>query len=149
MAFPGDIDDAVAKAINKASDTGKIAGMELLAVRMADSKINTVLEQTKSSSAEVKKTAYATLKSVVAAKDFTQICGMLESAGADEKVALQDAVIACVHFMPEAEQVETVTRRMYQAGDAKKHWLQLVNRRLYKSLLTDVKRIQGPEKMLL
>ena len=120
LAFPGDIDDAVANAINKASDAGKIAGMELLAVRMADSKINTVLEQTKSSSAEVKKTAYATLKSVVAAKDFTQICGMLESSGDEEKADLQNAVIACVHYMPEAEQVETVTRRMYQAGNVKK-----------------------------
>ncbi len=121
LAFPGDIDDAVANAVNKAPDDGKIAGMELLAARMADSKINTVLEQTKSPSADVRKAAYATLKSVVAAKDFTQICGMLESAGTGEKAALQDAVIACVHYMPEAEQVETVTRRMYQAGDAKKH----------------------------
>ncbi len=121
LVFPGDIDDAVAEAINAAGDQGKIAGLELLAARMADSKVNTVLEQTKASSSDVKKTAYATLKDVVVAKDFTQICGMLESASATEVPALQAAVISSVHFMPKADQVSTITRRMYQAGEAKKH----------------------------
>ena len=55
MAFNGDIDQAVAKVIPSASDAGKIAGLELLAIRMADANLNTVLDQIKSGSSEVKK----------------------------------------------------------------------------------------------
>ena len=58
MAFNGDIDQAVAKVIPSASDAGKIAGLELLAIRMADANLNTVLDQIKSGSSEVKKAAY-------------------------------------------------------------------------------------------
>ena len=71
MAFNGDIDQAVAKVIPSASDAGKIAGLELLAIRMADANLNTVLDQIKSGSSEVKKAAYTALKDVVSEKDFT------------------------------------------------------------------------------
>lgn len=121
LAFPGKIDNAVAEAINKAGDDGKVAGLELLAVRMADSKVNTVLEQMKSSSAAVKGAAYTALQKVVTARDFTTTCGLLESqTEANDVKLMQEAVKAAVHFMPAAEQVSTVTRRMYQAGEAKK-----------------------------
>ena len=82
MAFNGDIDQAVAKVIPSASDAGKIAGLELLAIRMADANLNTVLDQIKSGSSEVKKAAYTALKDVVSEKDFTLLCGMLETAEA-------------------------------------------------------------------
>lgn len=121
LAFPGKIDNAVAETINKAGDDGKVAGLELLAVRMADSKVNTVLEQMKSSSAAVKGAAYTALQKVVTARDFTTTCGLLESqTEANDVKLMQEAVKAAVHFMPAAEQVSTVTRRMYQAGEAKK-----------------------------
>ena len=121
LAFPGKIDNAVAEAINKAGDDGKVAGLELLAVRMADSKVNTVLEQMKSSSAAVKGAAYTALQKVVTARDFTTTCGLLESqTEANDVKLMQEAVKAAVHFMPAAEQVSTVTRRMYQASEAKK-----------------------------
>ena len=79
MAFNGDIDQAVAKVIPSASDAGKIAGLELLAIRMADANLNTVLDQIKSDYTEVKKAAYTALKDVVSEKDFTLLCGMLET----------------------------------------------------------------------
>ena len=44
-AFPGDIDGAVAKAVSSAANAGKIAGLELLAMRKATANINTVLDQ--------------------------------------------------------------------------------------------------------
>lgn len=120
-AFPGDIDNAVAQVIDVASDAGKIAGLELLAMRKADSKVNTVTAQMKSGSPEVRAAAYKALKDVVAARDFVEVCGILESAAVPEEVSLaQAAVISAVQCMPEAEQVKTVVRRMYQAGDAKK-----------------------------
>ncbi len=120
-AFPGDIDNAVAQAIETAPDAGKIAGLELLAMRMADSKVNTVTAQMRSGSPEVKAAAYKALQDVVTARDFVEMCGILESQPANDVKLAQDAVSATVHYMPEAEQVETVLRRMYQAGAAKKH----------------------------
>ena len=121
LAFPGDIDDAVANAIGKAQEAGKIAGIELLAQRMADSKVNTVLAQRENSSPAVRAAVYKALKDVVTARDFVEMCGILESA-TDENEVLQsqEAVIAAVHYMPQSEQVQTIVRRMYQAGESKK-----------------------------
>ena len=122
MAFNGNITQDVAKAIPDATDDGKIAALELLSVRKADSKLNTVLEQTKSSSPEVKKAAYKALKNVVGEKDFVQLCGMLENAFNTESASsasippIQDALIVTVSLMPESNQIPTVTNRMLQVG---------------------------------
>lgn len=121
IAFKGDIDQAVAKVIPSASDAGKIAGLELLAIRMADANLNTVLEQIKSGSADVKKAAYTALKSVVAEKDFTLLCGMLETADASAVAPIQDAIIASISKQKPADKVSNVNRRMIQAGESKKH----------------------------
>lgn len=122
LAFPGNIDDEVAKAIGRASgDAGKIAGIELLACRMADSKVNTILAQRENPSPAVRAAVYKALQDVVTARDFVEMCGILESEPEGEVPHMQEAVIASVRSMPEAEQVETVVRRMYQAGEAKKH----------------------------
>ncbi len=122
LAFPGDIDDAVSRVLKSATDAGKIAALELLAMRKADSKVNTVVEQLNSSSPEVKMAAYKALQDVVMAKDFVEACGILESTSTDEETTLaQEAVAAAVHYMPVGEQVQTVVRRMYQAGEPKKH----------------------------
>ena len=121
MAFNGDIDQAVAKVIPSASDAGKVAGLELLAIRMADANLNTVLDQIKSGSPEVKKAAYTALKDVVSEKDFTLLCGMLETAEASAIAPLQDAIIAAISKQPAATQVSNVNRRMIQAGDSKRY----------------------------
>ena len=81
-AFPGDIDGAVAKAVSSAANAGKIAGLELLAMRKATANINTVLDQIQIGSPEVKAAAYVALKDVVGERDITNMCGMLETADA-------------------------------------------------------------------
>lgn len=122
IAFNGDIDQAVARVIPEAkSDAGKIAGLELLAIRKADANVNTVLDQTKSSSQEVKKAAYAALKDVVTEKDFTLLCGMLETAESSTVAPLQQALVTTIKNMAPDKQVSTVSRRMIQAGDSKKY----------------------------
>ncbi|MDR1981396.1 MAG: DUF1080 domain-containing protein [Tannerellaceae bacterium] len=118
--FNGDI-RGVARVIPSASDAGKIAGIELLAMRRASSTINRVLEMVKSGSPEVKAAAYTALKDVVTEKDFTLLCGMLETAEADAVSPLQQAVIASVSAMPKEGQVGVVFRRMLQAGESKKY----------------------------
>lgn len=120
-AFPGDIDQAVARVIPKASKDGQIAGLQLLALRKADANLTTVIEQTKSSDAEVKAAAYTALKDVVSEKDFTLIAGMLESAEGPAVAPLQQAVIASVASQAPANRVNTLNRRMVQAGESKKH----------------------------
>ena len=117
-AFPGDIDKAVARVIPTAPDAGKIAGLELLALRKANANLNTVMEQVKSNSPEVRTAAYKALKDVVSANDFTRMCGMLETADASTIPALQDAVIATLMKQPEETRVESVNRRIIQAGDS-------------------------------
>lgn len=122
IAFNGDIDQAVARVIPLAkTDAGKIAGLELLAIRKADANVNTVLEQTKSASSEVKTAAFAALKDVVAEKDLTLLCGMLETAEPSTIAPLQQAVITAIAGLTPDNQVATLSRRMVQAGDSKKH----------------------------
>lgn len=119
--FPGDIDAAVAKAIPRAANAGKIAGVELLAQRRATANVNTVLEQLKSDSPEVKAAAYAALKDVVGERDLVNLCGMLETADALAIPPLQRAVLSSLSGIEVEKQVAFVTRRILQAGDQKKH----------------------------
>ena len=119
--FKGDISPAVARVISTASDNGKAAITELLALRKATGFMNAVLELTKSSSPDVKATAYKALKDVVGEKDLTNMCGMLEEAGKPEIAYLQQAVVSALSSQSASQQVETITRRMIQAGESKKH----------------------------
>ncbi|MDL2220952.1 DUF1080 domain-containing protein [Parabacteroides sp. OttesenSCG-928-N08] len=120
-SFKGDITPAVVKNIASATDAGKVAALRLLSLRKADSYLNVVLEQIKSGSAEIKEVAYATLKDVVSEKDFTQLCGMLESAEPTAIPAIQQAIIAAIARQEPTAQSTTVNRRMIQAGEGKKH----------------------------
>ena len=119
--FKGDISPVIARTLPSASDIGKIAAAELFALRRANGHFNNVLELTKSSSADVKAAAYKALKDVVGEKDLTNMCGMLEMADKPEIAPLQQAIISAISSQPAAQQVETLTRRMIQAGDSKKH----------------------------
>lgn len=125
-AFNGDITQSVVRSFVSSTDAGKIAALELLAIRKADTAVNTVMEQIKSGSPEVKKSAYIALKDVVSEKDFVQVCGMLESADADAIEPLQQAVISSISTQAPATQVANVTRRMNQAGESKKHLYYIV-----------------------
>ncbi|WP_455640409.1 family 16 glycoside hydrolase [Parabacteroides sp.] len=120
-AFKGDIDQAVARVIPSATDAGKIAAVELLAMRKATANLNSVLELIKSGSPEVKKAAYLALKDVVSEGDLVTLCGMLETADASAVASLQQAVISAISSMSPANRMETITRRMIQAGENKKH----------------------------
>lgn len=120
--FPGDIDHAVARVIPMAkSDAGKVAGLELLAMRKANGSVNTVISQTRSDQPEVKTAAYKALKDVVTEKDLTLMCGMLETAEAVVVEPLQQAVVSAIRQMNPAQQAATISHRMIQAGESKKH----------------------------
>lgn len=120
-AFKGNIAPAVAQVIPSAGDAGKVAGVELLAIRKATANMNTVLDQTKSTSPEVKKAAYNALKDVVSDRDRVMLCGMLESSDASVIAPLQQAIISTLKGKSSAEQLSVINSRMVQAGESKKH----------------------------
>lgn len=125
-AFKGDIDQAVARSIASATDAGKIAAVELLAMRKATANLTNVLELIKSGSPEVKTAAYIALKDVVSEGDLVNLCGMLETAYAAAVAPLQQAVISAISSMTPAKQNDTITRRMLQAGESKKQLYYIV-----------------------
>lgn len=121
LVFKGNIAPTVTRVIPNASDAGKIAGIELLASRKSTAYINSVLEQIKSGSAEVKTAGYKALKDVASEKDFTLLCGMLETADASTVKPLQQAVVTSVSSFTGTEQVDKITSRMLQAGAEKSY----------------------------
>ncbi len=125
-SFKGDVAPAAARIISQATDAGKIAATEVLALRKASANLNSVLDLTKSGSTDVKKAAYTALKDVVTDKDFTLLSGMLETADASAVAPLQQAVIASIASLADANKVSTVSRRMLQAGESKKHLYYIV-----------------------
>ncbi|MDR1500439.1 MAG: HEAT repeat domain-containing protein [Tannerellaceae bacterium] len=121
IAFGGDVESGVAHVITAAPDAGKIAAVEVLALRRAHTRINAVLELIKSGSPEVKKAAYAALKDLATEKDMVLLCGMLETADAAAVPSLQRAVTASVSSLPAKDQAQVISRRMLQAGEGAKH----------------------------
>jgi len=61
------------------------------------------------------------LKDVVGEGDFTNLCGMLETADALAVPPLQRAVISSLSSKTPAEQVDAINRRMLQAGESKQY----------------------------
>ncbi len=119
--FKGEVTPAIAKVIPAAGDQGKIAAVELLAMRRATNFLNVVLDLTKSDTKDVKEAAYAALKDVAGEKDITHLCGMLESADPSTAALIQQALVASMSSQTVSQQVETIMRRMLQSGDSKKH----------------------------
>ncbi|MDR1336989.1 MAG: DUF1080 domain-containing protein [Tannerella sp.] len=120
-SFDGNISSDVARVLSSAPDSGKIAGMKLLALRKATGHLNNVLELTKSDSPEVRVAAYDALKDVAGEKDLTNMCGMLESVDKPYVAPMQQAVISSLSSRSPDARVETLVRRIYQAGDSKKY----------------------------
>ncbi len=125
-SFNGNIVQSLVRTIPESTDAGKVAILQLLALRKADVALNTVLEQIKSGSPEVKKAAYTALKDVVSERDFPLLCGMLETADGNAIVPLQQAVIASIASQSPADQAANVNKRMVQAGESKKYLYYIV-----------------------
>lgn len=115
-SFPGSINVAVAGEIPLASEAGKVAGLQLLAGRKAVSGLNTVLQQIRDGSGEVRKTAYEALKDVVEYGDFGMLCRMLEQSDAESAPYVQRAMNAALASQPAEACYLAIVRSMEKAG---------------------------------
>ncbi|MFV0582596.1 MAG: DUF1080 domain-containing protein [Parabacteroides gordonii] len=115
----GNITDAVVAVMPDATDAGKMAALELLAMRRADSQTDVVLKQIEAGAPNVKEVAYKVLKDVVVAKDFERLCEMLEKADPSVVPELQAALVSSIRFMPVEKQVESIKQRMLKAAGAR------------------------------
>ncbi|GHU89025.1 hypothetical protein FACS1894155_05100 [Bacteroidia bacterium] len=113
----GNISDAVAPVIATAGDTGKIAGLKLLAHRRSNKHINVVIDQINNGTPGVKTAAYAALKDVVSSGELTTLYGLLEKAPADAIVPVQQAIAAAVKSYPAGQKLEIIISKINQAGD--------------------------------
>jgi HEAT repeat protein len=126
-SFKGDITPAVSRAIPLLGDAGKVAGINLLALRKESSQLDTVLELiTASASPAVKTAAYAALKDMVADKDFDLLCDMLETAGISVVAPIQQAIIVTLASKPDTERFNAASMRIQQADESKAHLYYIV-----------------------
>lgn len=130
LILKGDkVADQIATALPSMPVTAQPALLEVIAARAADSKIDVVLAQLKSSDANVKAAAFAALKSVSAPKDLPTLVGLLNSVSApQELLATQEALTAVVRKTGDAaQQTNTVLEQMNAAtADKKPNYLRVL-----------------------
>lgn len=119
-AFDGDVATTVARAVPSLPNRGKIAALELLALRKANDQVNTVYNAIASPDKEVKTAALRALKDVVTGKELIRLFGMLQQAPAEDVPAMQEAIASALAGQSPREQLNTVVEQMYRAGDSKK-----------------------------
>jgi hypothetical protein len=106
-------------AISNVNDSVKVAFLGIIAARRASSQFKTVLSLTQSKSPAVKTAALKTLKSVATPADAETIAALALNADKSEIPYYQQAVIAAIASLPEAEQIALLKQGMAQAGDRK------------------------------
>jgi len=119
--FSGSINNEVAAIIPKASEEGKIAGIELLALRRASLKIETIYSQLDTGSPRVREAAYIALKDVVVSSDFPKLSTMLETSDKSVVKYLQQAIISSIDIIPKGEKFRRINGRLEKISESKKH----------------------------
>ncbi len=111
--------DQVASAIPGASDVAKVALLDVLASRRAESKLGVVSGLLTSSNPAVKSAAFSALKGVVSGKDLPQLFGLLNSVKDGANLAgVQEAVKAAVRSQGGgSQQVSQLLSNMNQSGN--------------------------------
>lgn len=118
-SFNGHITTAVARAVPSLATQGKIAALELLALRKSDDNVNTVYTQIESPDKEVRQAALLALKEVVTAKEQVRLFGMLQQAAPEDVPAIREAIVSALSSRSPREQVNLIEEQIYRAGDRK------------------------------
>lgn len=111
--------DQAASAIPGASDVAKVALLDVLASRRADSKLDVVTGLLGSSNPAVKSAAFSALKGVVSGNDLPQLFGLLNSVKDGANLAgVQDAVKTAIRSQGGgSQQVSQLLSNMNQSGN--------------------------------
>jgi len=124
--FNGSINNEVTAIIPRAGDEGKIAGIELLALRRASLKIETIYNLIETGSPAVKEAAYKSLKEIVISSDFPRLCTMLETSDKQAVGYLQQAIISSIETIPKGEKLRRINSRLERVNENKKHLYYIV-----------------------
>ncbi|MDR2928700.1 MAG: DUF1080 domain-containing protein [Cytophagaceae bacterium] len=112
----GNIGGEIAAKVHRATDAGKIAIIELLAMRKASDYDTIVFALIDNNSPKVQQAVYKALKNVVADDDFDMLCDWLEIAHQEAIAHIQEAVVAAINSYPPKEQAAMIEQRMNRAG---------------------------------
>ncbi len=120
-SFGMGITSEVAAVIPKATDAGKIAALELLALRKANSQTTVVIEQINTGSPSVKAAAYTALRDVVSPQNIKELYSMLESAEPANIAPIQKALTSALNIYPQNKQAEIVVNQMEKVNSGKEY----------------------------
>jgi len=153
FTFKGnDLFASIANALPAMPSNSRIALIEILASRRASSCINQVYQETKSEDTDIRLAALKALKDLVSEKDLNELYGLLLNAKTkDEISSVQDAVIAAVKCLPEAEQTNAVAAKLESVPpSARKLFYKIFagigSNRALKTVVKDFKEGKGNQK---
>ncbi|GHT65104.1 hypothetical protein AGMMS50239_24110 [Bacteroidia bacterium] len=119
----GNISDEVAAVIPTATESGIIAGLELLAHRKADKHLNVVLSYLNSTNPKLQTAAYTALKDVATPESLPALSAQLQLAPANAVSAVQQAIVAAIRSYPADKKLEIITQNMNLAAANNKQYL--------------------------
>lgn len=115
------IPEKIAAAIPGSKPEVKVALIDILASRAANTQLNAVYAQMKSKDPQVQQAAYAALSKVVVNRDLPQLFTLLNENSGAQELAVQAAIIAAVKGNgDQSAQVEAVLQQMNTAPENKK-----------------------------
>jgi HEAT repeat protein len=115
----GNIAPAIVPFLPTATDKGKAAILDLLAIRKSDEQATVVFEQLDADSPEVRRSAYAALKDLAGEKDLALLYQRIEKSNSENRIAIQQAIIAALKKLPAEKQFETIIRQINQTEQGK------------------------------
>lgn len=121
LSTNGNISAAIVPVMDKATNDGKVAALELLAARKASKYGDIVFGLLTSDSQDVKAAAYAALKDVSTSGNLSGLYGLLEKSDASFVFPVQQAIINSLSEYPADKQVTLVINQMDKTSSDKKY----------------------------
>ncbi|MBP5505518.1 MAG: DUF1080 domain-containing protein [Bacteroidales bacterium] len=109
--LPGKVADVVAPYYDKAGAAGKAAILNLIGQRESEINKDLVMGSLFDDAKGVGDAAFAALPAVAEREDLQTLFSLLESSSEDNRAKIQDAILAAMEGMTDAEKLEVLTNR--------------------------------------
>lgn len=136
--YNGDISYTLASVFDQSNNDGKVAALNLIANRKAESQYNLVYNQLFTDNDEVKAAAAETLKHVSSESNLSDLFSLLEHTDARYVPSIQQAINSVMSTMPVDKQLELIGEKMKGSS----------NKNLYYSLLANSKSQQAMDAIM-